>query len=59
MLMRHIDAHTLVLTELLAPVHVAIAQEKQIKAGSRREKLDLIAEQNPNWRDFGDDLALL
>jgi putative endonuclease len=35
----------------------AIAREKQIKAGSRRRKLELIETLNPNWRDLFDDLA--
>ena len=34
----------------------AIAREKQIKAGSRREKLVLIKAQNPDWRDLYHDL---
>jgi len=35
----------------------AIAREKQIKAGSRRKKLALIAASNPAWRDLYADLA--
>jgi putative endonuclease len=34
----------------------AIAREKQIKAGSRRKKLELIEAMNPEWRDLFDDL---
>jgi putative endonuclease len=34
----------------------AIAREKQIKAGSRRNKLALIEAPNPTWRDLYDDL---
>lgn len=34
----------------------AIAHEKQIKAGSRRKKIDLIETMNPDWRDLFDDL---
>ena len=30
----------------------AIAREKQIKAGSRQKKLDLINSMNPNWEDL-------
>jgi putative endonuclease len=34
----------------------AITREKQIKAGSRRKKLDLITAMNPEWRDLSEDL---
>src|SRR6266436_1804574 len=34
----------------------AIAREKQIKAGSRQKKVDLINGFNPEWRDLYDDL---
>lgn len=30
----------------------AIAREKQIKAGSRQKKIDLINSVNPNWKDL-------
>lgn len=30
----------------------AIAREKQIKAGSRKKKLNLIAKMNPTWEDL-------
>ena len=53
------NAHKLVYAESFASINDAIAREKQIKAGSRRKKLDLIEAQNPDWRDFGDDLALI
>jgi putative endonuclease len=35
-------------------VNSAIAREKQIKAGSRQKKLDLINEMNPGWKDLYD-----
>jgi putative endonuclease len=35
----------------------AIAREKQIKAGSRSNKLRLIEAFNPDWRDLWDDIA--
>jgi putative endonuclease len=35
----------------------AIAREKQIKAGSRKNKLTLIETNNPSWRDLYEDLA--
>jgi putative endonuclease len=34
----------------------AIAREKQIKAGSRQKKIDLINNSNPEWRDLYEDL---
>ena len=34
----------------------AIAREKQIKAGSRKKKLDLIESINPRWLDLFDTL---
>jgi putative endonuclease len=34
----------------------AISAEKQIKAGSRQKKLDLINGMNPEWRDLYEDL---
>jgi putative endonuclease len=33
----------------------AIAREKQIKAGSRLKKIELINRTNPRWRDLYDD----
>ena len=35
----------------------AIAREKQIKAGSRADKVRLIDAMNPEWRDLYGDLA--
>jgi putative endonuclease len=34
----------------------AITREKQIKAGSRQKKIDLINRFNPDWRDLYDEL---
>ena len=33
----------------------AIAREKQIKAGSRQKKIDLINSLNPEWKDLSED----
>jgi putative endonuclease len=30
----------------------AIAREKRIKGGSRKKKIDLINNQNPEWKDL-------
>jgi putative endonuclease len=35
----------------------AIAREKQIKAGSRKKKLDLINAFNPEWKDLYNDIV--
>jgi putative endonuclease len=35
-----------------APLAMAIAREKQIKAGSRQKKIDLINTMNPSWQDL-------
>jgi putative endonuclease len=37
-------------------VSVAIFREKQIKAGSRQKKVDLINSMNPEWKDLFDEL---
>jgi putative endonuclease len=34
----------------------AIFREKQIKAGSRQKKLDLILSMNPEWKDLTEDI---
>ena len=36
----------------------AIAREKQIKAGSRQKKIDLVNSLNPEWRDLYEDLPV-
>jgi putative endonuclease len=39
----------LVYYEVFADIRDAIAREKQIKAGSRQKKIDLITGMNPEW----------
>ncbi|MCE2991460.1 MAG: GIY-YIG nuclease family protein [Candidatus Jidaibacter sp.] len=46
----------LVFYELHETMDSAISREKQIKAGSRRGKLDLIEGVNPNWQDLYEDV---
>jgi len=42
----------LVWFELHSTMEYAILRERQIKAGSRRKKIALIEEANPEWRDL-------
>jgi len=48
---RH-DCKLLVWYELHSTMEYAIAMEKQLKGGSRKRKLTLIEENNPQWRDL-------
>ena len=43
--------------EIFNDINLAIAREKQIKAGSRKNKLLLIEKDNPNWIDLYDKLV--
>ena len=43
--------------EIFNDMHNAIAREKRIKAGSRANKVALIEQQNPEWRDLWDDIT--
>lgn len=42
----------LVYYEIFEDVNLAIAREKQIKAGSRKKKVNLINKFNPGWKDL-------
>lgn len=42
----------LVYYEFFEDISVAIQREKQIKAGPRKKKLDLINKFNPEWQDM-------
>lgn len=42
----------LVYYEVFDDIDNAIAREKQIKAGSRQKKMDLIVSMNPAWKDL-------
>ena len=46
--------HKLVYYEEYQWVQDAIAREKQLKAGSRQKKIDLIVDTNPSWSDLSD-----
>ena len=47
----------LVWFEMHEQMTAAIAHEKQIKGGSRKKKLALIEEANPQWRDLWPDIC--
>jgi putative endonuclease len=49
--------HKLVYYETYTDPINAIAREKQIKAGSRKKKTDLIRKINPAWRDLYEEIA--
>lgn len=42
----------LVYYETIDDIHAAINREKQIKGGSRQDKIDLINQLNPEWKDL-------
>ena len=42
--------------EISQDVNAAIAREKQIKGGSRKKKIALIEQMNPEWQDLYDEL---
>ena len=46
----------LVYFEMGNDINAAIAREKQIKAGSRQKKIDLINSINPDWKDLFDEI---
>jgi putative endonuclease len=48
--------HKLVYYEVTDDAETAIAREKQIKAGSRQKKIELINGMNPEWRDLYEEL---
>ncbi len=50
--------YKLVFYEGFHRIEVAIAREKQIKAGSRKTKNELITSFNPSWRDLYEDVQL-
>ncbi len=46
------NVNKLVYYEVFEDINAAIAREKQIKAGSRQKKLDLVNGMNPEWKDL-------
>ena len=48
--------HKLDYYEVGEDIEGVILREKQIKAGSRQKKIDLITKLNPDWKDLRDQL---
>ncbi len=46
----------LVYFEVFDDVEMAIMREKQIKAGSREKKVDMIISTNTNWKDLYEEI---
>ncbi len=46
----------LVYYEVFEDIENAISREKQLKAGSRQKKIDLINQMNRGWRELYDEL---
>ncbi len=46
----------LVYYEIADSIQAAILREKQIKAGSRKKKVDLIDRFNPEWKDLWEEI---
>lgn len=46
------NLHKLVYFEQFQMIGDAIAREKQLKAGSRKKKIELIESMNPEWKDL-------
>ncbi len=50
------NINKLVYYESCDDAYTAISREKQIKAGSRQKKIELIEKMNLTWKDLYDDL---
>ena len=50
------NVNKLVYYEIFTDINNAIAREKQIKAGSRQNKIDLVNSMNSQWCDLYDGL---
>ena len=50
------NVHQLVYYEVHGNRETALTREKQIKKWNRKWKIELIEEQNPDWRDLYEDI---
>ena len=48
------ECNKLVYFEEYQWIHNAIAREKKLKGGSRQNKINIIVQNNPSWRDLTD-----
>jgi len=53
------NVNKLVYCEIYNDVYNAIFREKQIKAGSRKKKIELVKKNNKEWKDLYDQLIYL
>jgi putative endonuclease len=51
------NASKLVYYEIYEEIEKAILREKQIKAGSRKKKIDMINKMNPKWKDLYGEIS--
>jgi putative endonuclease len=51
------NCNKLVYYQFFFNIDEAIIEEKRLKAGNRQNKIDLINEFNPEWKDLFDDLV--
>lgn len=51
------NLNKIVYYEVFQDIGDAIGREKQLKAGSRQKKLDLIHSANPEWNDLYDEIV--
>jgi putative endonuclease len=49
------NVNILIYFESTNDIHAALNREKQIKAGSRAKKIQLINQLNPEWKDLAED----
>ena len=51
------NLYKLVYYEETKSIEAALNREKQIKGGSRQQKIDLIEGMNPQWKDLYDEIV--
>lgn len=52
------NLNKLVYYEIFDNIEFAIAREKQIKGGSRQDKINLVNKNNPEWKDLYNQVHL-